>query len=65
MCHVAAEAEVWVLIDSTRDQCGDVAHRGSGAEDVGEGCGEGRRRLDRCEVELADVVAAGLLAWER
>lgn len=53
---VAREAEVRVLVDRARDEARDVR---SGAEDVGEGVGEGGRGLDGREVDLADVVADG------
>ena len=53
---VAREAEVRILINRAGNERGDV---GRGAEDLGEGIGEGRRSLDGDEVDFANVVAVG------
>lgn len=52
---LARQAEVRVLVDGAGDQARDV---GLVAKDLRERVGEGRGRLDRDKVPLADVVAA-------
>ena len=47
------ETEVRILVDSTRDQTGNV---GFGAEDLRERRGERGRGLNRNKVPFADVV---------
>lgn len=56
---VAGYSEVWVLVDGTWDEAGDVRF---GAKDVGESVAEGRSRLDRSKVDFADV--AGFIEAE-
>lgn len=52
---VTRQTEIWILVDRARDQARNVGH---GAENLREGIGEGWCRLDRREVNLADVISA-------
>lgn len=55
---ITGEAEVWVLVDGAGDEAGDFKVLfWVGAEDVGEGVGEGGGSLDGCKVDLSNVVA--------
>ena len=51
---VARQTEIRILVDRAWDQARDVRH---GAEDLGKGVGEGRCRLYRREVNLANVIS--------
>jgi hypothetical protein len=51
--NVACQTEIRILVDRTGDQARDVGH---GAENLRERVGEGWCCLDRCEVDLADVI---------
>lgn len=50
---ITGQAEVRILVDSTRDEAWNV---GSCAIDVGEGVGEGGSRLNSCKVHFSDVI---------
>jgi hypothetical protein len=52
---VACEPEVGVLIDGAGNETGDVGYV---SEDLGERVREGGRRLDRCEMDFANIVSA-------
>jgi len=51
---IAGESEVWVLVDCAGDKGWNIV---SCAKYVGVRVGERGCSLDRCEVDLADVVA--------
>ena len=55
-CHITGEAKVWVLVDCTGNQAGDLGCLGGvGPKQEGERGGEGRGRLDSGEVNLGPV----------
>ena len=56
ICYVARQAEIGVLVDSTRNQTGDCVCLGFVfAEDMWEGGPEGGGALDRSKVDFANT----------
>lgn len=50
---VSRQAEIWILVDGTRDETWNVGLR---AEDVREGIGEGWSGLDGSKMYFPDVI---------